>query len=504
MLSFMPGARAAVTREIATIARGRDITRPWLGALLDPQDSVLRLNQFDYEVYEALLRDDQVGATLQQRRSAVISREWAVTPGGDKRLDKQAADFIRGTLTAIGWDNVCDKMLFGRHYGFAVAECLFAPEGGRVVLKALPVRKQRRFRFDQEKQLRLLTWENMLEGEVLPPQKFWVVACGGDNDDDPYGLGLGYWLYWLVYFKKQGFKYWGKFLERFAVPTAKGTYQGGATKEEIAKLRDALHAFGEDAAIMVPEGVLVELIEASRSGTADYQGFIKHLNGAIAKVVLSQTMTTDDGSSLSQAQVHSGVKLEVVKSDSDLLDSSANDSWVRWLTDWNFPGAAYPVISRDLEQSENLNDRAGRDKTLSEMGFRLTPAKVLEVYGDGYYDPAQLAKDNAEKPPLVSVLGVGGTQSLVDFLQRMTQIGLKRQNAIAALITVFGMSMSDAEAMVPDDEAEPPDDTDYDKLLEDKATNFSEEARSPFAFAVLQSLDSAVEQRSLDFGEKRG
>jgi phage gp29-like protein len=63
--------------------------------------------------------------------------------------------------------------------------------------------------------------------------------------------------------------------------------------------------------MMVPEGMMVELIEASRSGTADYSGFADHLDSAIAKVILSQTMTTDNGSSRSQAEVHSGVKLEV-------------------------------------------------------------------------------------------------------------------------------------------------------------------------------------------------
>jgi hypothetical protein len=53
-------------------------------------------------------------------------------------------------------------------------------------------------------------------------------------------------------------------------------------------------------------------------------------------------MTTDDGSSLAQAKVHEGVMDEVVKSDSDLLSASFNEGPGRWLTEWNFPGAAPP------------------------------------------------------------------------------------------------------------------------------------------------------------------
>jgi hypothetical protein len=506
-------------REIASIVGyGRDITRSYLGPLLEPQDKVLRQRWFDYEIYEEILRDDQVKAVFQQRRSAVVSREWDVTPGGESRQDKAAAAFIRETLMRIRWDNVTDKMLFGVFYGFAVGECIYAYEDGKVQLNAIKVRKQRRFRFDWEMQPRLLTWDKMTDGEILPERKFWHYSIGADNDDEPYGLGLGHWLYWPNYFKRNGLKSWLKFLERFAQPTAKGTYQPGTGKEDLTKLKAALYAFGEDAAMMVPEGMMVELIEASRSGTADYSGFADHLDSAIAKVILSQTMTTDNGSSRSQAEVHSGVKLEVIKSDADLIDASANATWVRWLVDWNFPGAAYPTISRKLEDEENLNDRATRDKNLSDMGFRLTPEKVVEVYGDGYYDPASLEDESADQPPLVSVLGVGGTEALVGFLTALSQMSLKRENAIATLTTVFGISQSDAEAMVPEDAAPeaaaPPASIDAAaalfseappdllKALEPIGQQFAENAElSDRAFAVLQVLDQSVEVDMLTFAE---
>jgi hypothetical protein len=199
-------------REIASIVGyGRDITRSYLGPLLEPQDKVLRQRWFDYEIYEEILRDDQVKAVFQQRRSAVVSREWDVTPGGESRQDKAAAAFIRETLMRIRWDNVTDKMLFGVFYGFAVGECIYAYEDGKVQLNAIKVRKQRRFRFDWEMQPRLLTWDKMTDGEILPERKFWHYSIGADNDDEPYGLGLGHWLYWPNYFKRNGLKSWLKF-----------------------------------------------------------------------------------------------------------------------------------------------------------------------------------------------------------------------------------------------------------------------------------------------------
>jgi Protein of unknown function (DUF935) len=496
------------TREIASIVGyGRDITRAYLGPLLLPQDKVLARKWYDYEIYEDLLRDDQVKSVFQQRRSAVVAREWEVTPGGDKRIDKQAADFIRDTLGRMGWDNVSDKMLFGVFYGYAIGECMWAREGDKIQLTTIKIRKQRRFKFDWDMKPRLITWDNNYEGEALPEYKFWHYSTGADNDDDPYGLGLAHWLYWPTYFKRNGIKSWLKFLERFAQPTAKGTYGPGAEAAEKAALKQALQAFGEDAAVMVPEGVAIELIEAARSGTADYGGLCDRMDGAIAKIILSQTMTTDNGSSKSQAEVHNGVKLDVIKADADLIDASANNTWVKWLTNWNFPGAAYPRIGRKLEDEENLNDRAARDKSLSEMGFRLTPEKVVEVYGEGYFDPASLAEEGGEQPPLVSVLGVGGTEALVGFLTALSQMSLKRENAIATLTTVFGISRADAEAMVPEDaapvEAGPPPSI-YDaaalfsetppdllKALEPIGQQFAD-ALNPTLFGVLQSLDRAA------------
>ncbi len=496
------------TREIASIVGyGRDITRSYLGKLLEPQDKVLARKWYDYEVYEDLLRDDQVKSVFQQRRSAVVAREWEVTPGGDKRIDKQAADFIRETLGRMGWDNVSDKMLFGVFYGYAIGECLWAREGNKIQLATIKVRKQRRFKFDWDMKPRLITWGNNYEGEALPEYKFWHYSTGADNDDDPYGLGLAHWLYWPTYFKRNGIKSWLKFLERFAQPTAKGTYGPGAEAAEKAALKQALQAFGEDAAVMVPEGVEIALIEAARSGTADYGGLCDRMDRAISKIILSQTMTTDNGSSKSQAEVHNGVKLDVVKADADLIDASANNTWVKWLTDWNFPGAAHPKIGRKLEDEENLNDRAVRDKGLSEMGFRLTPEKVVEIYGDGYYDPASLEDESGDQPPLVSVLGVGGTEALVGFLTALSQMSLKRENAIATLVTVFGISQSDAEAMVPEDAA--PEAAAPPASIDDAAALFSEapadllkalepigqqfaDALNPKLFGVLQSLDRAA------------
>ena len=65
--------------------------------------------------------------------------------------------------------------------------------------------------------------------------------------------------------------------------------------------RRALNAL-EIAALTTPPGEdgsadLKYVLEAARSGTSSYGEMATYMDGAISKVVLSQTMTTDNGSS---------------------------------------------------------------------------------------------------------------------------------------------------------------------------------------------------------------
>lgn len=380
---------SAPRREIATTRDGRDITRAYSGIFdwLLPQDSVLESRGGDYTIYEELLRDDQVASTFQQRRLAVTSTDWKVIAGGGDRQSLKAADLMRECLMQIGWDNITDKMLFGVFYGFAVAECLWDQEGDLVHLVGVKVRKQRRFVFDRLGGLRLRTSGN-IGGEPMPERKFWHFSSGADNDDEPYGLGLAHRLYWPVYFKRNGMRLWLTYLDKFGMPTAKGTYPIHASEEEKRSLLDAIQAIQTDSGIIVPEGMGIELIEAARGGQVSYEGFIDRMNAAITKVVLSQTMTTDAGGGHFKADVQMSVRNEVVKADADLICDSFNRSVAVWLTSWNFPGAKPPQVWRRIEQVEDRKILAERDKILFDMGFRPSLAYIRKTYGGDWQETA--------------------------------------------------------------------------------------------------------------------
>lgn len=396
----MADSKKPELNEIATTADGKDITRGYLDplAIVQSTDSVLQTRgSGDYKVYAEVLRDDQVIACFGQRRLAVLSKDWHIETGGSSRADKAAAAYMKEQLENVGWDRATGMMLYGIHYGFAVAEGMYARDGSTIALDALKVRNRRRFGFDGAGRLRMKTQDNP-KGELMPDRKFWAFSTGADNDDDPYGIGLGHWLYWPTFFKRNGLKYWLLFLEKFGQPTAKGTYGPNANPEERQKLLQALAAISTDSGISIPQGMEIELIEAARSGTADYVALYDRMDAAIAKVILGQTASTQGTpGKLGNDELQSDVRIDLIKADADLICESFNRGMGKWLTEWNFPGAIPPRVYRKVEPDEDTAKRAERDKKVYDIGFKPTLQYIQENYGDGWEEKP--AVDNLPLAP---------------------------------------------------------------------------------------------------------
>lgn len=141
------------------------------------------------------------------------------------------------------------------------------------------------------------------------------------------------------------------------------------------------------------------MMQIATSGI-DFEKMPGRMDEAIAKIILSQTMTTQNGSSLSQARVHEGVKQEIVKADADLLTDSFTAGPARWWTDLNYgPDVAAPRLVRIIEEEEDLKAQAETDESLSRLGWRRTEDSFRDTYGDGYeYSPPTPAVAPADKP----------------------------------------------------------------------------------------------------------
>jgi phage gp29-like protein len=384
-------------QEIATVQR--DINRFTYGGVLQNLDDTLltRGRGKGLKIYDELERDAHCFAVLQKRKLAVVARQWQVDARSESAPDQAAADLVKRQLDELGkviedesqlitgFDQMTANLLDATLKGYAVGEVMWEVRGAEVWAARVIPRDQRRFAFDEQSKLRMLTRSDLLIGELLPPRKF-VVHRYGAKDESPYGKGLGHVLFWPVFFKRQDIGFWLVFADKFGSPTAIGKYPPGAKKEEQKKLLDALGAIAQDAGVIVPEGMLIELLEAARTGSIDtYEKLARYMDEQISEAVLGETMsTTAQGAGLGsgQATVQNEVRVEIARADGDMLSDTLNATLVRWIVDYNLPGAGYPKVWRNFDEGEDLEKRSRVDKALHDMGYEPEDAEyVNETYG---------------------------------------------------------------------------------------------------------------------------
>lgn len=374
---------SAAMREVASVER--NIFHPFVGRLLLNEDGTLasRGGMLGLKVYDDLERDGRVYSVMQKRKLALAAYPWIVDAGDGGSA--RAAKLVTKALKGMNFIETCCGLMDAILKGFAVGEIMWRIDGNNVMPDRIIMRDQRRFRFDIDYVLHLLTYSNMLVGEDLPPRKF-VTHSFGAKDGSPYGLGLGSRLYWYVFFKRQDIGFWLAFLDKYGMPTAVGKYPPQSDEAIKQKLLDALTAIAQDTAIIIPEGMMAELLETNSGENQGYEKLVRYLDEQISEIVLGETLTTNIGSvgSMAAAGVHNDVRLELTQADAELLAASLNRTLIPWIVDLNLPGAPYPKIRWEVQQPEDLSARADRDTKIYGLGFKPTLRYVTETYGDGW------------------------------------------------------------------------------------------------------------------------
>ena len=384
-------------QEIASSRDGNDITAPFLARnrTAPVQDPLLREKAAgDPGFYEFVLSDDQVKATLAQRIGAVVAAEWDVLPGGETRKEKEAAEKLKQNLIRIDWNRAVEKMLYGIFFGYSVAEIMWEAPKGFVDLQSITTRNPRRFRFDTNSKL-LLKTVSQPDGKPMPDNKFWVFSAGSWHDDDPYGRGLAHFLYWPVTFRRATQKEWCLFLEKYALPTVRATYPPGTREEDQEKLLEACQAVRRDTGIVLPEGMVIDLMEATRNGSADFSTMYDRMNFAISKIILGATLTSEQGGSYAHAKVHDSAKNILVKSDAEKIDASFNCGPVLWWTRWNYGDIKPPKVWRNTSPAPDLYESAQTTTLIANMGFKPDLAWINSHFNGNWSIDERMTKNKA-------------------------------------------------------------------------------------------------------------
>jgi phage gp29-like protein len=327
-----------------------------------------------YGIYDQMQRDAQVQACLMIKKFAVLSHGWEVHPASNDPQDIRVANFVRWTLEDMRGSilDVLYNVLDALAKGFSVMEINYrlienSPYADMVGLASIKSKDPSTFTFDTDefmnvKSLRRTCGADGRGRENHPPEKFAIYSYL-PRYESPYGtsdLRAAYKHFWS---KDVLMRFLNVYLEKYGSPTAKGSYKRGTPKTAQDDLLKILDKIQQQTAIVIPEDVQIELIEAQRGGEAGYLDAIEFHDKQIAKAILAQTMVTDAGArtgSYALAKVHLSVlKMCLQKLKRDLEESVMREQVIRRLVDYNFNVSAYPTFSlgpledKDLESLSN-------------------------------------------------------------------------------------------------------------------------------------------------------
>ena len=336
-------------------------------------------------------KDPHIFSVFQTRKLAVAGLDWEVKHASESASDKDIADFVKSAIEGIdNWDDALKDLLDAVGKGYAISEIIWKVRDKKALISELAWRHQKWFTFDVEtvSEIRLLTEKDSFKGEELLPFKFAIHRHKARSGILPR-VGLIRTLAFYYLFKNYDIKDWVTFAEVFGMPLRLGKFPAGASEKDKEILLQAVTQLGHDAAAIIPEGMLIEFQEATKSGNVNfYEALAEFCDKAASKAVLGQTLTTEQGKSgsYSLGKVHDEVRFDILEADAKALGKTINRDLVLPLVYFNFgPQESYPIFKFHLEEPEDL-------KELSEVVGNLVEA------GAGKVIPANWINDKFKIP----------------------------------------------------------------------------------------------------------
>lgn len=206
------------------------------------------------------------------------------------------------------------------------------------------------------------------------PMADWVIEAGKPKD-----LGLYLKAATQTIPKKNMLAYWDQFGEIFGMPIriAKTTARDPKDRSQIENM---LSSMGAAAWGLFPDGTDIDIKETTRGDAFNvYDKRIDRANSELSKGILNQTMTIDNGSSLSQSEVHLEVFENVVEKDADLVKDIVNDQLLPRMVKHGFP-----VKGLHFEWDNSIDYTPEQQLEYEKMildRFEVDPKYLIDKYG---------------------------------------------------------------------------------------------------------------------------
>lgn len=367
-MSFSKSDMRQISKSLtAGMQAGRDSDPAFYQALnvLPNPDVILRKAGKSESVFDAIQSDAHVIGELRAVRAGLLKYESRMVAGEDTSKGKQAVELCKQWLArrpapGMTWPDVIWNMGTATFRGFRVHELVWERNGKLILPTSIVDRPNRRFRFDRDNQLRILTREQPANGIQADDFRF-LVSRHMPSNENPYGQALFSSCFWPYTFKHGGFRFFVKLCERFGLPFPIGKYPAGTPEEEQNALAEALEEMIEAGYAIFQEGGSVTLLESNSSGNGSpvQQLLIHECNREMSKALTSQTLATEQNKTGARAAAETAHKREsgVHKCDRDIIAFTFDEAF-RWITQINLGDNVEPPTFEFYEEKKGSKERA--------------------------------------------------------------------------------------------------------------------------------------------------
>jgi phage gp29-like protein len=265
-------------------------------------------------------------------------------------------------------------------FGYAPLEVIWRADGKYWAVGDIAGKPPEWFEFNSENALVFKT--GAANVEELPPNRF-LIARHRPSYANPYGVKVFSKCYWPVTFKKNGFRWWTVFVEKYGGAFLYGQYPNNAGEQYKRELLESLEAMIADAVAIIPEGAEITIESLANKGSVNsvHKEFIEAANAEVSKAVLGQTLTTEvgDKGSYAAAKAHNLVREDLAAADRRRVCEGFNRLSAVW-TLYNFGADVAPPVFEFVEDEDLQADRAERDGKLYAIGWRPKKSYITREY----------------------------------------------------------------------------------------------------------------------------
>ena len=349
-------------------------------------DETLRKAGIQRHRLAILLDDDEISQAVETRIDALLATPFRFEPSDTpeaillmQEIKEWFAEIATGSINAL-------------LFGYSVQEMVYNQDGDYIGIQWVGEKPMEWFEPKNDGRLIYRPGGTGQEYEVDQVFKFFMTRRKATYKQ-PYGKALLTVVYWLDFFRKNGFKFWAKFLERFGTPILLGKCKDSDPSEMNQALLNA-HA---QSVISIDAEDDVQILSAASSSNAgtSFETFNNTIIRQIQKVILGQTLTsgTDGTGSRALGEVHDNVRKDKLNADIRLVTPTfqAIVDALCALNGWS----KHEIILG--EKSKQLNkDQAERDVQLKNAGAVFTTQYFMREYG---LQDGDLAEPLPSQPP---------------------------------------------------------------------------------------------------------